>query len=240
MMRPLPVARIWGITWRLNRTVLRKLSSKADCQAESSKDSNLLKGGPPALFTRMSIFPNSFTAAPTKAAAASGCSTSTGMASTRPFPSARISAAVASRTVELRAPMTMSAPSAASRVAQALPRPLLAASTRAVFPFSCRSMVVKIVIVKRRISPFEKTNASAHPFFVFVVADTNHFPFAKPGQVDGQGRAGGAVFPEIHHPDLDFGGNIIRSRDPVGIFDLALKYPILPIGHIQIRGGYTG
>ena len=45
MILPLPVFRRWGITSRLNRMVLSRLSSKADCQAVSSKDSNFPKGG---------------------------------------------------------------------------------------------------------------------------------------------------------------------------------------------------
>lgn len=150
MMRPLPVLRRWGMTRRLRRTVLSRLSSKADCQALSSKDSNLPKGGPPALLTSISIFPNVDALVSTNCAAWVASFTSTGMANTRPLLLARSSSAVRSSVSGLRAPMTISAPSAASAAAQALPSPLLAARISAVLPLSWRSMIVKIGVIKIR------------------------------------------------------------------------------------------
>jgi len=69
------------------------------------------------------------------AVCAASC-TSTGMAITRPLLLARSSSAVFPRVSGLRAPMTISAPSAASAAAQAFPSPLLAARMSAVFPDS--------------------------------------------------------------------------------------------------------
>ncbi len=63
MIRPLPLFRRWGMARRENRTVLNKVSSKAECQADSSNDSNFPNGGPPALLTRISRRPNLLTAA---------------------------------------------------------------------------------------------------------------------------------------------------------------------------------
>src|ERR1700743_1145452 len=86
--------------------------------------------------------------------------------------------------------------------------------------------------------PFEETHTSAHPFFVLIIADADHFPFAKPGQVDSQGRAFRSIRPKVHHADLGFGGDV-RGGDEVGVFDLALEYPVLRVFHFQVGWLYV-
>ena len=83
----------------------------------------------------------------------------------------------------------------------------------------------------------KKTNTSPNPFLVLVVPDADHLAFAETGEVDGKGRAWVAVLPQVHHSDLCFGGDI-RSRDQIGIDDLALQYPVLRVFYIFEVGGF--
>jgi len=83
---------------------------------------------------------------------------------------------------------------------------------------------------------FEESHTAAHPLFIFIEVDPDHFPLAKAGEVDSLDWPGCAIFPEIQHADLCFGGDI-RCQDDVGIFNLALKYPVLRMVSIRNSPG---
>ena len=75
---------------------------------------------------------------------------------------------------------------------------------------------------------FEEAYAAPYPFLVFVVTYADHLSLAEAGQVDGQGRTGGAILPQIHHPDLCFGRDV-RRWDQIGVDDLALQDPVFGV-----------
>ena len=113
------------------------LASTALIQSSRFQSRKSPRGGPPALFTRMSGFGQ----AASTAARPASVVMSPGTAVTLAPVAARISAAVASRSDAVRAVMKTSTPSRAIDIAQALPRPLLAAQTMAFLPLSPRSMM---------------------------------------------------------------------------------------------------
>src|SRR5438105_6827396 len=110
------------------------VSLKASSQASSPTSSRLPAGGPPELTTRMSR--------PAKAPAAALTRASTSARLVRSaawWPAAPIWPARPANAPASREEMKTSAPSRASASAQARPRPLLAAETRARLPFSPKS-----------------------------------------------------------------------------------------------------
>jgi hypothetical protein len=82
-------------------------------------------------------------------------------------------------------------------------------------------------------SAFEKGYAPTNPFPVFVEVDADHFALAESGEVNGEGRSGGVVFPQVHHSNFCFGGDI-RGGDEVGIFDFALEDPVLRVFDFEV------
>src|SRR5271170_4568709 len=94
----------------------------------------------PALLTRMSAPPNSFSATRTSSAAPSGVATSQAMATTRTADAPAISARAASSRSALRAAMTTWAPSAARPLATASPMPTLPPVITATLSSSPRSI----------------------------------------------------------------------------------------------------
>src|SRR5579864_4119201 len=96
---------------------------------------------PPALLTRMSIWPKACCARSTSSLQPASVLTSATTASTV-LPAARSSAAVSSSVAWVRPFSTTRAPSAASALAAALPKPRLEPVTIATLPFNPRSMLV--------------------------------------------------------------------------------------------------
>ena len=107
-------------------------------QAVSSHSRKSPRGGPPALFTRMS---GSGHAASTLARPSGVVMSAATAVTVRPV-AERISAAVASSSLAVRELITKSTPFLASDIAQAFPSPLLAAHTIAFLSLMPRSMVV--------------------------------------------------------------------------------------------------
>src|SRR6185312_15121024 len=81
---------------------------------------------------------------------------------------------------------------------------------------------------------FDKCDAAANPFPVLVEVNSNHFSLTEAGEIDGQGGTGSIVRPEIHQPDLRFGG-YIRGRDQVGIPNLTLQDPVSGVADFEVR-----
>lgn len=80
---------------------------------------------------------------------------------------------------------------------------------------------------------FEEPHAAAHPLFIFIEVDTDHFPLAKAGEVDSPDGSGRAIFPEIQHADLCFGGNV-RGWNEIGILYFTLQDPVVGIVDLQV------
>ena len=112
------------------------LASTALIQSSRSHSRKSPRGGPPALFTRMSGAGHAASAAARPASVVMSPAT----AVTFTPVSLRISSAVRSRSAAVRAVITTSTPSRASDMAQARPSPLLAAQTMAFLPLRPRSM----------------------------------------------------------------------------------------------------
>ena len=112
------------------------LASTALIQSSRPHSRKSPRGGPPALFTRMSGSGHAASAAARPASVVM----SPGTAVTLTPVSLRISSAVFSRSAAVRAVITRSTPSRASDIAQARPSPLLAAQTIAFLPLMPRSM----------------------------------------------------------------------------------------------------
>src|SRR5713101_7981524 len=128
-----------GSTARMKRTVERCTCSKAAFHCSSVIWSKGPGGGPPTLATRMSTPPHFSLACPTTRAMSSALLASAETARTSAPVFCRTSSAAALRSASPRAHMATRAPSAASPMADALPIPLLAATTSAVLPFNPRS-----------------------------------------------------------------------------------------------------
>ncbi len=124
----------------MKRTVERWTCSKARVQCSSVMLSKGPGGGPPTLATRMSTPPKARLASATTFEMSAARLASAVRASTS-APVCRFTSAAASfSAASPRAHITTRAPSAASPIALALPMPLLAATTSAVFPLMPRSM----------------------------------------------------------------------------------------------------
>ena len=104
--------------------------------------------------------------------------------------------------------------------------------------------VFSICLCKSRKPPFEqvagwgwllfyKGDAAADPFAIFIEVDTDHFSLTKSGEIYCEGWSRGIVWPEIHHTNFRFGGDI-RGRDKVGIFDFPLEDPILRVIYVEV------
>src|SRR5271163_3534367 len=113
------------------------LASSALIQASRSHSRKSPGGGPPALFTRMS---GSGQAASAAARPASVVMSPAAVITLLPV-AVRISAAVCSSVSAVRAVIVTVTPSRANAIAQARPRPLLAAQTSARLPFKPMSIV---------------------------------------------------------------------------------------------------
>src|SRR5260221_614561 len=103
-------------------------------------------GGPPALLTRISMRPNSWTVVATIASSSSTLVTSVGTARIRLPLSRCISRAACSNACLFRAPIVITVPSAASAAALARPSPLLAGYTRGNFPLRLKSILSLLCI----------------------------------------------------------------------------------------------
>src|SRR5215468_3609726 len=140
-MRPKPRFIMPSTVALMNSIGVSMLASIALIQASRFQSRKSPGGGPPALLTTMSG----------AGQAASTClrpssvvtSTATGVTFTPVF--LRISSAVASSSLLVRALITRSTPSCASAMAQPLPRPLLAAHTIALRPLMPMSIVCSLV-----------------------------------------------------------------------------------------------
>src|SRR5574337_1598012 len=124
------------MTSRVSRTALIRFRPIACHHCSSVSSTNAPTGGPPALFTKMSMRPNRSAATRTKCSTSSALVMSAGIASTS-LPS---SAAAASTAWRFRPQIATCAPSATNAAATALPSPRLAAATRAVWPCRPRSI----------------------------------------------------------------------------------------------------
>src|SRR5262245_332565 len=134
MMRPPPRVRIAGRTARLSRTTLRSSESMARDQSSSVSVSNGADFGPPVLVTRMSIPPRRLAASSTRRSMSAARDTSATMGTTEAFVASRIVVAAASSVSWCRPQIATAAPFRARAIADARPRPLLAAHTSACLP----------------------------------------------------------------------------------------------------------
>src|SRR5215510_12456078 len=125
-----------GSTARMKRTVERCTCWKAAVQCSSVICSKGPGGGPPTLATRMSMPPHCSRVFETTRSMSSGLLASAGTASTSAPVRVRTSSAAVLRSASPRAHMLTRAPSAAKPMAEALPMPLLAATTSATLPLS--------------------------------------------------------------------------------------------------------
>ena len=137
--RPKPRAAMPSTVDLISSMGVSMLASSALIHASRSQSRKSPGGGPPALLTRMSTCGQAASAAarpPTVVMSPATATTCT------PGASERSSAAVACSASSPRAVMTTLTPSCTSARAQPLPRPLLAAQTRAHLPLMPRSMTI--------------------------------------------------------------------------------------------------
>src|ERR1700675_508098 len=130
-----------GRTSRMKRTVERCTCSNAAFHCSSLSWSNGPGGGPPTLATSTSTPPEVSRVLATTRSMSSGRLASAGTAITSAPVCLRTSSAAAWRSASPRAHMATRAPSAPKPMAEALPMPLLAATTSATLPFNPRSTV---------------------------------------------------------------------------------------------------
>src|ERR1700687_6178184 len=138
-MRPHLFFFMSGSTARMKRTVERWTCWKAAVQCSSDICSKGPGGGPPTLATSTSTLPHFSRVFATTRSMSSTLLASAGMASTSAPVRFRTSSAAAPRSASPREHMATRAPSAAKPTAEALPMPLLAATTSATLPLSPRS-----------------------------------------------------------------------------------------------------
>src|SRR6266481_1550549 len=131
-----------GRTARMKRTVERWTCSKAAFHCSSVICSKGPGGGPPTLATRTSTPPHFSRVLATTRAMSSGLFASAATASTSAPVCLLTSSAAARRSASPRAHIATRAPSAPKPMAEALPMPLLAATTSATLPVSPRSTIV--------------------------------------------------------------------------------------------------
>src|SRR3990172_3703615 len=128
-----------GSTARMKRTVERWTCSKAAFHCSSVICSKGPGGGPPTLATSTSTPPHFSRVLATTRSMSSGLFASAGTASTSAPVCLPTSSAAARRSASPRAHIATRAPSAAKPMADALPMPLLAATTSATLPSRPRS-----------------------------------------------------------------------------------------------------
>src|SRR3990172_7650104 len=128
-----------GSTARMKRTVERWTCSKAAFHCSSVICSKGPGGGPPTLATSTSTPPHFSRVLATTRSMSSGLFASAGTASTSAPVCLPTSSAAARRSASPRAHIATRAPSAAKPMADALPMPLLAATTSATLPLRPRS-----------------------------------------------------------------------------------------------------
>ena len=136
-IRPNVRSIIPSIVALISSMAVSMLASTALIQSSRVQSRKVPGGGPPALFTRMSRLVSNGASAFSRPSAVV---MSHAMACTVAPVADRISSAVASIASGVRAQIVKSTPFCASAMADALPRPLLDAQTRAFFPLIPRSM----------------------------------------------------------------------------------------------------
>src|SRR6266498_1277555 len=134
--------RMPALTMRVSRNEGQNIQPSAPSQSWSD-DSSRAGVPPPALFTRMSIWPNACSALLTSSLQPASVETSAATGSTVP-PSARISRVASSRVSWVRPLSTTRAPSRASATADALPSPRLEPVMTATLSRKPRSMRVRV------------------------------------------------------------------------------------------------
>ena len=141
-MRPKPRSAIWSTVALISAIGVSMLASSAASHCSRSQSRKSPGGGPPALFTRMSMRGAAASAAARPVSVVMSPATATTCTAGL---SARSFAACACSASSPRAVITTLTPSAASASAQPAPRPFEAAHTRAHLPEIPRSMSISVV-----------------------------------------------------------------------------------------------
>src|SRR3990172_11045767 len=206
-----------GSTARMKRTVERWTCSKAAFHCSSVICSKGPGGGPPTLATSTSTPPHFSRVLATTRSMSSGLLASAGTASTSAPVFLLTSSAAARRSTSPRAHIATRAPSAPKPMADALPMPLLAATTSATLPLRPRSTVAlrsgDLLVEVRAVAA-----GHVEPLELVVTHHLERDPLSRPAPPQRQVQ----VFPRRHLAGVE-------RQDDVALADARARTG--PVGH---------